>query len=65
MNKIFLLLILLSFAVSCNSSVPSKKVETPNIITVSKTENEIQIILNSNDQMQFDKKVFQGYSTRT
>ena len=57
MNKIFLLLILLSFAVSCNSSVPSKKVETPNIITVSKTENEIQIILNSNDQMQFDKKV--------
>lgn len=47
----------MSFAISCNSSVPAKKVETPNKITVSKTENEVQIILNSNDQMQFDKKV--------
>ena len=47
----------MSLAISCNSSVPAKKVETPNKITVSKTENEVQIILNSNDQMQFDKKV--------
>jgi azurin len=55
-NIIYILLIAL-VTFSCNNKPATKKVETNKKENVVEKPNEIAIILNSNDQMQFDKKV--------
>lgn len=55
-NIIYILLIAL-VTFSCNNKPATKKVETNKKENVVEKSNEIAIILNSNDQMQFDKKV--------
>ena len=57
MKKIITVLFIAFLTFSCNDKPASKKVETSKKENVVKKSNEIAIILNSNDQMQFDKKV--------
>ena len=57
MKKIITVLFIAFLTFSCNDKPASKKVETNKKENVVKKSNEIAIILNSNDQMQFDKKV--------
>ena len=57
MKKIITVLFIAFLTFSCNNKPASKKVETNKKENVVKKSNEIAIILNSNDQMQFDKKV--------
>tara|TARA_B100000780_G_scaffold157603_1_gene110266 strand:+ start:1251 stop:1736 length:486 start_codon:yes stop_codon:yes gene_type:complete len=57
MKNIFLLLMLVMFTYSCGNKPAKKSKESPKKEVLSKTSNSLQIVLNSNDQMQFDKKV--------
>ena len=57
MKNIFLLSMIVLFAISCGNKSDKKVTESPKKETVEQTSNSLQIILNSNDQMQFDKKV--------
>tara|TARA_B100001175_G_scaffold315153_1_gene326098 strand:+ start:1100 stop:1585 length:486 start_codon:yes stop_codon:yes gene_type:complete len=57
MKNIFLLSMLLLFTTSCGNKSEKKVTESPKKDTVEQISNSLQIILNSNDQMQFDKKV--------
>ena len=57
MKKIFLQLLLVTLLFGCGNN-PVKKVAEPiEKKSITKTSNSLKIILNSNDQMQFDKKV--------
>ena len=56
--KIFLsILTLIGFFIGCNNSTTSKSVKSITKEKVIQIQDEIKIILNSNDLMQFDKKV--------
>ena len=57
MKNIFLLSMLVLFTISCANKSEKKVTESPKKETVEQISNSLQIILNSNDQMQFDKKV--------
>tara|TARA_B110000003_G_scaffold163979_1_gene163940 strand:- start:133 stop:618 length:486 start_codon:yes stop_codon:yes gene_type:complete len=57
MKNIFLLSMLVLFTISCGNKSEKKVTESPKKETVEQTSNSLQIILNSNDRMQFDKKV--------
>ena len=58
MKKIITVLFIAFLTFSCNDKPASKKVKTNKKENVVKKSNEIAIILNSNDQMQFDKKFY-------
>jgi azurin len=57
MKKIFLQLILVTLLFSCGNKPVKKVVESTIKESITKTSNSLQIVLNSNDQMQFDKRV--------
>ena len=48
---------LVLFTISCGNKSEKKVIESSKKETVEQISNSLQIILNSNDQMQFDKKV--------
>jgi azurin len=53
----YLFTILICFTFSCNSKTEKKVSVTKTTEATSENSNSIEIILNSNDQMQFDKRV--------
>ena len=57
MKNIICILLIALVTFSCNNKPATKKVETNKKENVVEKPNEIAIILNSNDQMQFDKNV--------
>ncbi len=57
MRKILSILILMFFYIGCNNNPTTKPSESSKPEKTTTIEDEIKIILNSNDLMQFDKKV--------
>ena len=57
MKNIFTLIILILFLYSCNSKPAPKAKESSVKEFVVDSPKDLQIVLNSNDQMQFDKRV--------
>ena len=57
MRKILSILILMFFCIGCNNNPTTKPSESSKPEKTTTIEDEIKIILNSNDLMQFDKKV--------
>ena len=57
MRNFLSILILIGFFIGCNNSTTSKSVKSLKKEKVIQIQDEIKIILNSNDLMQFDKKV--------
>ena len=65
MKKIFLQLLLVTLLFGCGNN-PGKKVAEPiEKKSITKTSNSLKIILNSNDQMQFDKRVLSASPGQT
>ena len=57
MRNILSILILMFFYIGCNNNPTTKPSESSNVEKTTPIEDETKIILNSNDLMQFDKKV--------
>ncbi len=57
MRNILPILLLMFFYIGCNNNPTTKLSESSKVEKTTPIENEIKIILNSNDLMQFDKKV--------